>query len=208
MEDAACRLNQKLESCANESQLLAALGPGLAEVAHCKYWRLGKAPNDPQAQYSLSLVPVVGESTWVHLAQKHSGDHFRKHDREILQRVCEQAERHLLKLRNEALRIERAAAERLAREKSLFLAAASHDLRQPMHALSLFSESLLLRNKDGELQDLVQKIQRSTSNLSGMFNAILDMSKLDAGVVTVDSQPVALQVLFEEIEVEFSTRAA
>jgi len=96
-------------------------------------------------------------------------------------------------------------AEKRARNQ--FLAAASHDLRQPLHALGLFLDSLEknVNGKEGHL--LLEKIRSSTGALNGLFNSLLDISRLDAGVVEINRSPVSLQQLFSDIQKEYSDTA-
>jgi signal transduction histidine kinase/CheY-like chemotaxis protein len=84
------------------------------------------------------------------------------------------------------LRRQKEAAERANLAKSKFLAAASHDLRQPMHALRLFSETLSRRVTEPETRRLAASIGTSVEVLARLFNALLDISKLDAGVLVPD----------------------
>ena len=81
------------------------------------------------------------------------------------------------------LAAQKAAAEMANAAKSHFLAAASHDLRQPMHAIGLYVEALkpLLHGRQAAVT--LDKLAASVSALEGLFNAILDVSKLDAGAV-------------------------
>ena len=67
--------------------------------------------------------------------------------------------------------------------KTRFLAAASHDLRQPLHALSLLSATLTLRDLDQDSFDIAQRINLTLSDLSSELNVLLDISKFDASVV-------------------------
>ncbi len=115
----------------------------------------------------------------------------------------------------EALRIEtaaaeaaRAAAEKANLAKSQFLAAASHDLRQPLHALGLFAGSLGTLALDDEARDLADQIQNNVAAMERLFNTLLDVSRLDAGVVTVRPEPVSIQTLFARIESSFSALSA
>ena len=95
-----------------------------------------------------------------------------------------------LKFRNDELlrelRREKDVADQANMEKSRFLAAASHDLRQPLHALSLLFESLKSSDPDHSRQSLYGKIDLSLDTLSSLFNNLLDISKLDAGAVEVN----------------------
>ena len=88
-------------------------------------------------------------------------------------------------------------------EKSRFLAAASHDLRQPLHALSLFSTALGLRAPDGPIRDIAEQIEKALASLAALFDSLLDISRLDAGAVSPDMQPVSVPALFGTIEGEY-----
>ena len=81
------------------------------------------------------------------------------------------------------LSAQRDAAERANVAKSKFLAAASHDLRQPLHALTLFTTALGERISRPEEARLVDNINVSVHALEQLFNALLDISRLDAGVL-------------------------
>ena len=93
----------------------------------------------------------------------------------------------------------RAQAEQANLAKSQFLAAASHDLRQPLHALGLFSASLHGLVLDERAQQAVASIQVNIDALEDMFNVILDVSKLDAGVVEAHLSPQPLQPLLDKV---------
>ncbi len=83
----------------------------------------------------------------------------------------------------EGLRRQKEEAERANLAKSRFLAAASHDLRQPIHALALFTD--ILRERVAGQPDalaVADRIGDSIAAMSGLFNALLDVSRLDAGV--------------------------
>lgn len=72
--------------------------------------------------------------------------------------------------------------------KTRFLATASHDLRQPVHTLSLLTASLMARQLDDKTQEIVHTMDSSLQSLSNQLNALLDISKLDAGIVTPNLQ--------------------
>lgn len=82
----------------------------------------------------------------------------------------------------EELRLRKDEAERANMAKSRFLATASHDLRQPMHALVLFVAQLQATAQGAEAK-LVQQIAESVQALDGLLDGLLDISKLDAGVL-------------------------
>lgn len=87
--------------------------------------------------------------------------------------------------------------------KSKFLAAASHDVRQPLHALSLFVDSLHVEEDEQERRKLVKHIDDSVQALNGLFDGLLDISRLDAAVVEVAIGDFPLNELFTELHSEF-----
>ena len=105
------------------------------------------------------------------------------------------------------LQREKVAAEQANAAKSRFLAAASHDLRQPVHALSLFVAAMRPRVMDEEARELLDHIDDSVRAMSGLFGGLLDISRLDAGVVEVNRGPVAIQPLLERVCRDFEVLA-
>ena len=108
----------------------------------------------------------------------------------------------------EGLRSEKDRAEAADRAKSVFLAAASHDLRQPIHALSLFltalrSMSQAPRLRSADLAELCQRMQASLDGLGQLLNMLLDVSRLDANAVQVEPAPTSAQRLLEELDQDF-----
>ena len=101
----------------------------------------------------------------------------------------------------------RREAEAASRAKTQFLAAASHDLRQPLHAMGLFAEALRQRVRDAEVADLVASIQASVDALEGLFGELLDLSRLDAGAVALDPRPVRLETLYARLRLSFEPAA-
>jgi signal transduction histidine kinase/CheY-like chemotaxis protein len=99
----------------------------------------------------------------------------------------------------EALRAQKDVAERANLAKSRFLAAASHDLRQPVHALGLFVGALRNSRLPRETRRLAEQIEASTAAMDTLFSALLDISRLDAGVVEVRTQVFPIQPLLNRI---------
>lgn len=93
---------------------------------------------------------------------------------------------------NSQLRLALQQAESAMQAKTRFLAAASHDLRQPMHTLSLFGAALLRRPLDEGAADIGRKMNLALQSLASQMDALLDISKLDAEVVPVNNQVFAL----------------
>ena len=105
------------------------------------------------------------------------------------------------------LQAAREAAEEANRSKSRFLAAASHDLRQPLHAMTLFVSALRRRLPDGESGEMIGNVDQSLSSLRSMFDTLLDMSKIEAGLIKPNPAPLALSEFFASIAPGFAATA-
>lgn len=91
--------------------------------------------------------------------------------------------------------------------KSKFLAAASHDLRQPIHALGLFLAVLRNSRLDPEQRQVLDSARSVTLASQEMLNTLLDFSRIEAGVVQAEVAPFTLQDLFFKLEKEFAPQA-
>jgi signal transduction histidine kinase len=101
---------------------------------------------------------------------------------------------------------QKAEAERANTAKSRFLAAASHDLRQPLHALSLFAADLQRQIRSGntkDLQRLSEQISTSTGVLGELLDSLLDVSRLDVAGVKTDIRPFPLQTVFDRLAASY-----
>jgi signal transduction histidine kinase/CheY-like chemotaxis protein len=107
----------------------------------------------------------------------------------------------------EALQAQKEVAERANLAKSSFLAAASHDLRQPVHALGLFVGALRNLALPRDARRLVEQIEMSAGAMDTLFSALLDISRLDAGVVEVRPKTFPLQPLIERLCREHAAEA-
>jgi len=118
--------------------------------------------------------------------------------------------------RDQALKLRRAAELEQARlaelnsaleaantAKSGFLAAASHDLRQPVHAVSLLADTLGTRLSDPSQNELVLRIQDSTAALQRLLSELLDISELDAGATVARTSAFPIGDFLLEIDAEF-----
>lgn len=105
------------------------------------------------------------------------------------------------------LRHKKALAEEANAAKSRFLAAASHDLRQPVHALSLFVAAAQAQPINSETRELLDHIDDSVRSMGQLFNGLLDISRLDAGVVEVNRASFSLQSLVRNVAREFEAQA-
>jgi signal transduction histidine kinase/CheY-like chemotaxis protein len=97
----------------------------------------------------------------------------------------------------------RRLAEQAIMAKNKFLAAASHDLRQPLHAQGLFLEVLSRRIRGKQERDILDKIKNSTEALTTLFNSLLDISRLDAGVVEAELRHFNMLSLMQNLQESF-----
>ena len=99
-------------------------------------------------------------------------------------------------------------AEDANRAKSRFLAAASHDLRQPTHALGMFVARLGQLEHNTETSHLIERLDTSVQAMRDLLDALLDISRLDASAVPVHLQAFALSDVFDQLKAELALLAA
>lgn len=104
--------------------------------------------------------------------------------------------------RNRALVAAREQALRATKAKSRFIAAASHDLRQPLHAMSLLARALSRRVTVGESAQLVSQLESSLHALRRMFDSLLDITRLDSGLIQPRSEIFSLKELIERVAID------
>ena len=151
------------------------------------------AISDPNASFLLVLmflisitVPSLLLSADVKVREKAEGNLRRAHV-ELEQKVAERTQE--LELANAA--------------KSRFLAMASHDLRQPLHALGLFVAQLRTPLKPEERTNTIERIDATRKEMDEMFNSLLDISRLDAGMLTPKITEFPIGRLLQKIETAF-----
>jgi len=108
---------------------------------------------------------------------------------------------------NAELESARAKADAANHDKTRFLAAASHDLLQPLNAARLYTSTLIERAKSTGLADLANSIEASLTAVEDIMGALLDISRIDSGALKPVSAPVAGRDLLKKIEVEFGPLA-
>ena len=111
----------------------------------------------------------------------------------------------------ESLRLERDKAQAANQSKTRFFAAASHDLRQPLHALAINATTLELvarRQTDPVVKELSQSINRALRQSNSLLDGLLDISRLDANAVEVRIEAVDVAALLEVVCDEFKPVAA
>jgi signal transduction histidine kinase/ActR/RegA family two-component response regulator len=126
--------------------------------------------------------------------------------RTLLHRQHEELER-LVAERTAELLAAKDTADTANAAKTRFLAAASHDLRQPIHAMRLFIETLVSSPLNDEQRRIANYLTLSTRSLADILNALLDVSRLDGGQVRPHPEIVGADVLLRQIEAEFAPLA-
>lgn len=101
----------------------------------------------------------------------------------------------------------RHAAERANKANTAFLAAASHDLRQPVQALSLLNGALRRTAKDPLALEMIESQQHSLDAMTNLLNSLLDISRLDAGAVEPEFEEFPIQRLIDRLSAEFGRQA-
>ncbi len=111
------------------------------------------------------------------------------------------------KMREQQLRKAREDAEQAVLSKMRFFAAASHDLRQPMQALALFVTALEKYVRTSQTERIFHSLKASLQAMEGLFESLLDMSRLDAGVLKPDPTVFIIADVLEPLEAEFAPQA-
>jgi len=124
----------------------------------------------------------------------------RRRGEAALRQAAETLERRVVE-RTAELEASRAEAEAANLGKTRFIAAASHDLLQPLHATRLYAAALAERSPD---DPLVSRIDRGLASVEAILDALLDISRLDAGALKPDLQPVPLGPLLSQLAETFA----
>ncbi len=108
----------------------------------------------------------------------------------------------------EALKRAKTAAEAASRSKSTFLANMSHEIRTPMNAILGMTYLALRTDPPPRLRDYLRKIDYSGKHLLGVLNAILDLSKIEAGKMTIENRPFSVRAAFDGVDAILRDKAA
>ena len=108
----------------------------------------------------------------------------------------------------EALEAAKRQAEQANLGKSRFLAAASHDLRQPLQTISLLHEILAKKVKDETTLSLVGRLDETVSTMSSMLDTLLDINQLEAGIVRREMVDFPINAVLEHLRTQFTFHAA
>ncbi len=163
-------------------------------------------------QHLLSTMNQVSQAQDYSLRATHSSRDEVGHLQAGFNAMLEKIQKNNQQLDKYRLHLEQLVQERTREKekavdanqaKTRFFAAASHDLRQPLHALNWFLDVLRQRVQETENREILAQAQQSVDAMQTLFNALLDMSKLEAGVMTADIKSVALNDLCQHLYVEF-----
>lgn len=148
---------------------------------------VGRRKNGSEFPVEISLSPV----------SQPDGMFISSVIRDVTERKAMEAE--LIAARQEA--------ERANKANSAFLAAASHDLRQPVQALTLLHGALRRTVKDPLAKEMVESQQQSLDAMTNLLNSLLDISRLDAGAIKPEIEDFSMQRLFGRFSAEFARQA-
>lgn len=184
--------------CIGATAHLSAVAPAFAALVGGVWLpALGAMPTVFPEQW-LYLLPMFALFTAV--VSRHGWGMYRFVQRQL---HAEEQGRELARRYREA----KEAAEAALRERSLFLATASHDLRQPVHAMTLLVEAVARRNQDAAVDPLLADLRNAMESMNLMFNSLLDLSRLDAGRFTPAPTTVVLAELLAEVAAMFREQA-
>ena len=144
-------------------------------------------------------LPILGMRSLLASALEIRGE--PQAARKILVTIDDVTER---KRTSEALLAAKQVAEQANLGKSRFLAAASHDLRQPLQTLSLLQGILAKRIKDESGVKLIAKLEETLGAMAGMLNTLLDINQLEAGIVQPEIAEFRIDGLLDRLRTEFT----
>ena len=177
----------------------AATNSGIASVEENPEWLLYSSDVRYRRTYRVPLKNAAGKVYALlvcsqDITDQHRNEQLLDERTSMLEQVTAEKQR---------AELNRQIAEDAVAAKTRFLAAASHDLRQPLHAMGLFLDSLDRRLLGSNEHHLVQQIKQSCSSLGTLFNSCLDISRLDAGVVERQMEHVSAAEFLEGLDEEF-----
>mgnify|MGYP001182219360 FL=1 len=150
---------------------------------------------------------VVGFYALTHdITERVEAERALREAKADLERRVEERTR-ALRSANDALQAAKLEAERANLSKTRFLAAASHDLLQPLNAAGLFSEALAQRLNDRDDKQLVGDITNALRSAESLLSELLDISKLDAGALRPEIEDFPLDDLLRELQREYTVLA-
>jgi signal transduction histidine kinase len=206
----ALRLCEAHEQAKARGQLFEADTPADVVGLNTQRARAHEALGDFAAALAAQRRVTAAEREQAHLATRaHRLTLQIRFELESAQRERDHARRREQDAEREQARLAEvnAALREADLAKSRFLAAASHDLRQPIHALGLQLAHLRSCVADSESVAIAQRMEQAIGSLTAMFNTLLDISRMDAGVVTPRLQVLALRPFMARLMEEFAPLA-
>ena len=203
---------QDLEAKKREA-LLAALWVGSIGIllGGLLAYRLGDRVVGPMVRVS-QMVQRIGQGNFAIDHSVATDDPLRELQHSLNQMATrlawgrEELERQVQSVTQE-LREKKEQAETATLAKSRFLAAASHDLRQPSHALGMFVARLGQLQMEPQMRQLVDNLETSVLAMQDLLDGLLDLSRLDAGNVPVRMGPVDLNALLGSVQLALQSMA-
>jgi two-component system sensor histidine kinase/response regulator len=155
----------------------------------------------PYVERRLALID--GTRFWARIYVKSTDPD--NHGRELVAVIDDITEERKV---GEALKRAKTAAESANRSKSTFLANMSHEIRTPMNAILGMTYLALRTDPPPRLRDYLRKIDYSGKHLLGVLNAILDLSKIEAGKMTIENRPFSVRAAFDGVDAILRDKAA
>lgn len=141
-------------------------------------------------------------TTYTDVTESVAAEEILARSNETLERRVAERTLELTHLNHELARA-KAAADNANASKTRFLAAASHDILQPLNAARLYASSLTELPRDERQSDLVNNLDASLQSVEEIFSTLLDISRLDTGSIRPDPSVFALDDMLHQLEVEF-----
>jgi two-component system, sensor histidine kinase len=161
------------------------------------------ALHDPAVGWQIALVMTVAMAMTLLLGRNYA----QSFDRIVGLKLRTEGLAVQLRAEKSVAEAARHEAEIANRAKTQFFTAASHDLRQPLHAMGLFAEALRARTHEPEVAQLVNSINESVDALEGLFSELLDITRIDSGGVDVHPDNFELAEIFRKIRLHYEPAA-
>lgn len=191
-----------------DSALLVVAGMAAAGLGARDWWVFTFGDDNLPVQLApFAGLPFVVLVTWFLIDRfVRTNESLETLNRDLESRVASQSKALTSAL--DHMRSARDGAEKANRSKTGFLAAASHDLRQPIHALGLYMDSLRHRPLESAAREIVDRMDGSVAALDSLLNALLDISRIDAGALVPRPRAFDLGALLHRLADEFAPEAA